>query len=244
MPERISLRKLADVQAVVCDAIHELLLGEDAEGGLRRLDEAAATLGGSDRSAPERATDPDGLAAALRAVKHLGRAMEDFAADAAGRGEMEIDSAVEALQTARRFLGSAYGSDGPSSSGPVQMSVAEALRVPNEQAIADALRDLLERSGPQAFVIFLDARSGNFVQFIGSKKEPLVLDLPFTSLSDEEMQRASYYFKGLGFEDAEGEESFSVTLDQDVQQATQLAAGVFHSVYQSEPDFSLKIEEN
>ena len=231
---------------MICDAIYEIVVNDDYGDAIRRFEEVAANLADERREAVPETNDVDGIAASLRAVKHLGRAMEALANDAVDRSEMEIDSAVIALRTAAKMLRTSYG--GPAKAdqrkSPVQMSVAEAVRVPNEEAVNDALRNLLQRGEPDAFVILVDAHTGNFIQFLGSKEGPLVLDLPFSGLSEEEMDRAAGYFESEGMADARSDESFSVTLGQDLGRATKLALGVFGDVYESKPDFSLKIEEN
>lgn len=240
------IRQVADASAVVCDAIYELVVHDDYTAAARRFEEVADNLSVEPRRNVPETSDSDGIAACLRALKHLSRAMEALASDAVDRGEVEIDSAVTALQTAAKLLQASYEGAGQTEprESPVQMSVAEAVRVPNAEAINDALRNLLNRTEPDAFVILVDAHTGNFIQFLGSKEGPLVLDLPYSGLSDDETDRAGHFFESKGLIDARTEESFSVSLGRDSDRATQLALGVFGEVYESKPDFSLKIEEN
>jgi hypothetical protein len=59
-----------------------------------------------------------------------------------------------------------------------------------ENRIAARLRQLLKRDG-RPFVVVTDSVTGKFVQLMGSKTEPLLLDLPTAQiLSDEEMKAA------------------------------------------------------
>lgn len=246
MPDSTSFRQLADVLSVVCDAVYDLVADDDFHDAIRRINEAASNLDVRSAPAPREVPDPDGIAAALRGVKHLSRAMEALAADAIDRAEMQIDSAVGALRASADMLKTSYGESTETKPGDaaVQLSVTEALRVPNEEAVADALKNLLNRTESDAFVIFVDAQTGNFIQFLGSKSRPLVLELPLSALSEEEVDRVSTFFASKGVEDVRGEESFSVTLGRDPARATELVLGIFADVYMSKPDFSLKIEEN
>ena len=244
MPSSPSRRHLAGVVAAICDAIRAFAIDDDSDQALTRIREALAALGrGPDL--PERAPDDESpLVSMLAAVKDLARAQEILAGPAADLAETVIAAAADRLETAAAAIEMMKPNGLGSSGTSVQLSVSEALRIPNEEAIANALENLLNRSESEAFVIFVDARSGNVVQFIGSKGGPLFLDLPFASLGEEEIRRASAYFEEKGFADAEGEEGFSVGLERDVEAGTSLALGVFQHVYHADPDFSLKIEEN
>lgn len=261
MPESTSIRQATDALSVVCDAVYVLAANDDVSGAVRRLEEAAANIEAGGRRRSPDASDTDALAAALRGVKHLNRAVEALASEAVDRGEMELQSAAAALRSAIRMLRSiddAGAGRDPSSANAeseatVQMSVSEALRVPNEEAVRDALRNLLNRTERGAFVIFADAHSGNFIQCFGSKGEPLVLNLPISDLSDDEKRRALQLFgardeRAASEEDDDdetgGDESFSVNLGRDPSRAAELALATFSRVYGSKPDFTLKIEEN
>lgn len=249
MTEFPSIRSIADVIAVICDAIRMLAASDDSEAGLDRLDEALAGL----EQAPNESrkgnfTGSGPLEHGLAAIKELSRAQVALAHDEIERAESYIQSAGHQLAAAAHIVRAAAEPAervvGEASPGPVQLSVSEALRVPNREAISDSLRNLLERSEAEAFVIFVDARTGNFCQFIGSQKGPLLLDLPFSSLSDAERRRARRFFAECGYERVEGEEGFLVELGRDIGEGTKLAVGTFKNVYRADPDFSLKIEEN
>ena len=242
MPAFISARQLTDVISVICDAIHRLVVEDDLSGAVRRLEEA---VGGLHAEITQREVEGDGLTHVLRAIKTLAHAIEALAADNQVQAEVQIRTAVDAISGAVHRLRTAYGDDAGGSTGEsIQISVSEALRVPNREAIGVTLRTLMARTDPEAFVIFVDARTGNFVQFSGSKGNPLVLELPFSSLSDEVIARAEKYFNEEGIETARGEESFSVTVGGDVDRGTSFAMGIFEKVFRSERDFTLKIEEN
>lgn len=237
----ISARQISDVISVICDAVHKLAIEDDAAGAIRRLEEAA---GGLHFEITSRESEGDGLSHALRAVKTLAHALEALADDRVDLVEMHVRSAVDALSAAVHRLNSSYGEFAPGRDNAVQFSVSEALRIPNEDAIRDALRDLALRSEPEAFLIFLDADTGNFVQVTGSKSKPLVLEIPLSSLTDEEISRAEDFFESAGYRGARGEESYSATLDQDADGGARLAMDIFSTVHRSREDFSLKIEEN
>ena len=64
--------------------------------------------------------------------------------------------------------------------------------------VRDALTRLLTRPSG-AFVIIEDPQSGKFVQFAGSKDEPLLLDLPSQTLSPDEMTKAKAVFAEFGY---------------------------------------------
>ena len=244
-----STRTIADVITVICDAIRMLAASDDSEAGLDRLNEALAALKrGADNSTEGEEGTVGSLECGLAAIKELSRAQAALADEDVERAEAYVQSAGNHLTAAARFVrvaaGTADTAVGESSPGPVQLSVSEALRVPNREAISDSLRNLLERSEAQAFVILVDARTGNFCQFIGSKNDPLLLDLPFTSLTGDERRRARVFFAENGYERVEGDEGFLIELGRDIGEGTKLAVGTFKNVYRADPDFSLKIEEN
>src|SRR5437763_1628930 len=69
----------------------------------------------------------------------------------------------------------------------------------NAAIVVSALRSLLRREEDELpFVIFEHTSSKKFVQFAGSIAKPLLLDLPWQTLSESEFYRAVRYFKGLG----------------------------------------------
>ncbi len=239
---------IAGIIVVICDAVRAMALNEDPEIGLDRLSEALAAMG--------RATDDDAAEDpeqgpfdnSLAAIRDLARAQDALLGENARHAEMLVNSAADRLAAAARALrrsrSGVVTNTVSNHAASVQLSVSEALRVPNEEAISDSLRNLMARNEAHAFVIFVDAHTGNFCQFIGSKNGPLVLDLPFTSLNDEEKDRARRYFSDEGYDDVEGREGFSVQVDRDLQAGTELALGTFTQVFRADPNFSLKIEEN
>ena len=127
---------------------------------------------------------------------------------------------------------------------------------PHSAVVRAALVRLLSRPSG-AFVIIEDARSGKFVQFAGSKEEPLLLDLPSQTLSPDEMTKAKAVFSDLGYPGPEtyetqefpggppaGEEtSFMVKFEQDVDKATELAVAILHRVYGLDENAKLKLTE-
>ena len=129
----------------------------------------------------------------------------------------------------------------------------------NEDRITKALLALLKRSNPDAFVIFEEKFSHKFVQFAGSITEPLLFDLPATTLDEEEMARARALFRELGLPDAEEHTLytdqtlrevadtmvvFNVELGRDIRRAVELTCVVFDRVYKFPPDFCLVVKEN
>lgn len=232
----------------ICDAVRSFVEEDDLETGLIRLSEALAGLGRTPDEGPGVVSAKSPVDHALTALVELAKAQEALLQDDARRADLLIRAAADHLAAAVRTVQRSQRAAGTGENGdhgaPVQLSVSEALRVPNEEAISDSLRNLLARSESQAFVIFVDARTGNFCQFIGSKNAPLLLDLPYTSLDEEERGRARRFFGDQGYEDVEGDEGFSVNVGRDVQAGTALALGTFTKVYRADPNFSLKIEEN
>lgn len=129
--------------------------------------------------------------------------------------------------------------------------------VNNHQEIESALSRLLSRTDGNAFVILEHKASGKFVQFAGSKSEPLLLDLPRQALNSAELERAMVLFRGLGSDleespilDRPGGEvigtqsGFQLKLGQDTKQAADLALRIFAEVFQLPRDSPLSIEEN
>ncbi len=118
---------------------------------------------------------------------------------------------------------------------------------------SDTVRNALTRLLTQplgAFVIIEEPLSGKFVQFGGSKDEPLWLDLPSQTLSPDEMTRAKAVFAEFGYAGAEvdhdpaGQDTnFIVKFGTDVDKATELAVAVLHRVYKFGDDTKLKLTE-
>ncbi len=126
----------------------------------------------------------------------------------------------------------------------------------HSEMVREALTRLLTRP-PGAFVIIEEPRSGKFVQFAGSKNEPLLLDLPFQTLSSEEITKAKALFIELGYlgpqtyqvQESPGgppageQTSFNVKFGNNVDKATELAVTVLHRVYGFGEDTKLKLTE-
>jgi hypothetical protein len=113
--------------------------------------------------------------------------------------------------------------------------------------IKRALRALMERTNDDAYTIFSERRSEKFVQFAGAKDAPLVFDLPSIPLTDDEMRRATDFFRRLGIAalPLSGDDvTFQVDLEGDVERGAELALAVFREVYQLPDDFQLAVEEN
>ena len=121
--------------------------------------------------------------------------------------------------------------------------------------IEETLNRLLAR-GEGAFVVCEDRPSGKFVQFAGSRDEPLVLDLPVQQLSADELERAEIFFRELGvsyeewpvFDQPDGQEvgaqgGFQLELGQDTRRGADLTLRLFTEVFQRS-DLSLVIEES
>ncbi len=244
MRPSLSSVHFADVVAAVCDAVRAYAIDDEADEALKRIREALTALGRTPKPAVRPSEDESPLIGMLAAVKDLARAQESVSSSNSEHAESAASDAADRLEIAAAAIEMMRPNGRSSTTTSVQLSVSEALREPNEEAIANALENLLSRSETAAFVIFVDARSGNVVQFIGSKGGPLFLDLPFASLEEDERQRASAYFEENGFPGAEGDEGFSVGLGRDLEAGTNLALDVFKYVYRADPDFSLKIEEN
>jgi hypothetical protein len=115
----------------------------------------------------------------------------------------------------------------------------------------------LKRQNEQAFVIFEEKTSGKFVQFAGSSREGLFLDLPSQTLDESEMARAKAYFLELGVQAEEydvfdrpggrpvGRQcSFQKDFGRDVRAAASVVSEVFRRVYRFHPDVELVVKEN
>lgn len=122
--------------------------------------------------------------------------------------------------------------------------------------IKAALTRLLER--PEgAFLIVEESESGRFVQFAGSRDEPLMLDLPLQTLAAEEVTKAKAVFAELGYPGAipaPGDsdagaaaggawQSATVPFDDDVDGAAKLAVAVLHRVYGFDETAKLELTE-
>jgi hypothetical protein len=106
-------------------------------------------------------------------------------------------------------------------------------------------------------VIFEEKHTQKFVQFAGSARQDLFLDLPAQTLDQADVQRAESYFRGLGVRaeeydvyDAPGgkvagrQRSFQKALGRDVEVATNIATQIFERLYQFPAEFELVVTEN
>ena len=117
--------------------------------------------------------------------------------------------------------------------------------------VRDALTRLLTRP-VGAFVIIKEPQTGKFVQFAGSKDEPLLLDLP--SLSPDEIARVKALCAELGYPDPETYETpeypggppsdeLMLKFGTDVDKAAEAAVAVLHQVYGFDEQTKLKLTE-
>ncbi|MCE9556507.1 MAG: hypothetical protein K8T91_24420 [Planctomycetes bacterium] len=124
-------------------------------------------------------------------------------------------------------------------------------------AISKSLRALLTRTNSDAFVI-IEEPMGNVVQFIGSRSEPLVIDVPTEALSREAKDHAQRLFTSLGGRFFENQpmydrvggtivgtrEVFQMELNTDVRHATNVALRVLREVFRLPDTARLIITEN
>lgn len=248
MPSERPTGGISDLIVVISDAVRSFVDEDDPVSGLEHLNEALARL---DHPPGERLTERTGdrfVDLALAAIIELSKAQDARLEKDDSRSDRHFRNAVGHVLAARDLIQRSItgsGSEGASDHGAsVQLSVTEALRVPNEEAITDSLTDLLSRTEEHAFVIFVDAGTGRFCQFIGSRGSPLFLDLPTSSLTSEERTCARRVLAELGYADVEERDGFVVNVGSDVDAGTALALAIFAKVFRSDSDFSLKIEEN
>ncbi|NQT37426.1 MAG: hypothetical protein HQ581_08060 [Planctomycetes bacterium] len=134
--------------------------------------------------------------------------------------------------------------------GPVAATIEEKV-----QRVLEALESLVRQTGDQSAVVFSDARTGKYVQFVGDI-HGLTLDLPLQALDEGELQRATRYFDALGQGITESEltdrpggtvtgthRSFQFHVTDGLIQAAQLTLGLFDNVYLQPADFSMVVEE-
>jgi len=114
----------------------------------------------------------------------------------------------------------------------------------NTTAIKTALESLLVQADEaRAFAIIEHSDSGKFVQFAGSLSSPLLLDLPWQTLSEAEFYRAVVFFRRLGIAPPEYElfdgplgkpvakqVTFQFQL-RSVEVATEIAIAIFAEIY-------------
>jgi hypothetical protein len=118
--------------------------------------------------------------------------------------------------------------------------------------IKSALESLVcQPQGDSTFVVVAHPPSGKFVQFVGSASSPVMLDLPWQTMSEQEFYRAVKYFKQWGVAGQEypvldqpggmpvGDQfTFQMTF-RSMDTAVEVAWGVFQHVYQLPQDCSL-----
>jgi len=127
---------------------------------------------------------------------------------------------------------------------PSQEQEGVAIDMADETRIAEALTRLLKRDSnvEDAFVIIEGDSDSEFVQFLGSTTEPLMLDFPTMSLTEDEKARAKNLFSDIP-NSSESEYGFQVLFDQDTASAALLVIRVFREVYQSDGSTPLTIRE-
>jgi len=126
------------------------------------------------------------------------------------------------------------------------------------EEITIALTQLLKRGNSDAFVIFTEVNSGNFVQFAGSVNEDLYFSLPANQLNQNELSIAKEKLKEYNihlssspmYTDETMEHSagtmdeFSKRIGRDVENGANLAITVLTEIFELDEDIQLKIEEN
>lgn len=126
----------------------------------------------------------------------------------------------------------------------------------NRLRITEALSSLLVRQNDDALVIIEHAETKKYVQFAGSAREQLLLDLPSQTLSETEFYNAVQLFRKMGVIGDEhdvldkpdgqvvGQQfSFNVTF-RSVGDATDTVEDIFTNVYGFPSDCDLEIIEN
>lgn len=127
----------------------------------------------------------------------------------------------------------------------------------HQEQISQALSGLLQRSNEDAFVILEDTKTKKYVQFAGSTREPLILNIPFIAFTPLELERAKKLFEEYKIKSEETPVSdykggpvtgklsqFNMNLGNDIKRATEIALRIFSEVYMLPPDFKLGVEEN
>ncbi|MEZ5944231.1 MAG: hypothetical protein R3C18_22810 [Planctomycetaceae bacterium] len=122
-----------------------------------------------------------------------------------------------------------------------------------KSVIAAALSWLGTQTDDNPFVIIQHAETRKFVQFAGSARETLLLDLPYQTLSEPEFYRAVKMFRELGISGEEhdtydrpdgnvvGQQfTFNMAFDS-VDEAALTAQRVFREIYEYPADCPLEI---
>jgi hypothetical protein len=133
----------------------------------------------------------------------------------------------------------------------------ERIKISHRERIVKELSNLLLRSNEDPFVIFEDTKTKKFVQFAGSTREQLLLDLPSIALSPPELERAKKLFAEYGvkleqipFSNYKGgpitgiESGFIMKLGKDVENAAEITLRVFSEVYLLPSNFKLGVQVN
>lgn len=125
----------------------------------------------------------------------------------------------------------------------------------NRAKITDALNNLLTCNRDDAFVIIEALPSKKFVQFAGSQREELCLDLPAQTLSETEFYRAVKLFQDIGVSGTEyplldqpggqvvGHQFSFNKIFYSVTEATEIVEKIFSVVYLFPTDGDLNIIE-
>lgn len=108
---------------------------------------------------------------------------------------------------------------------------------PEERIIA-ALQEVLRRNDAP-FAIVEHVQSGKFVQFAGSARDPLLLDVPVQALAPDEQERAEQLFAALG--GTQSESGFQLETGRDAGEAARIALRVFREVFQLPHDAELTV---
>ncbi len=127
----------------------------------------------------------------------------------------------------------------------------------NSERITQELTSLLTRSNKDAFVIFEDKETRKYVQFSGSIREPLLLNLPAVALSSSELDRAKKIFAEYNiklekspFGKYEGgpvtgyDYQFFMDLGKDINKASKISMRIFNEVYLLPNTFNLGVDAN
>lgn len=103
------------------------------------------------------------------------------------------------------------------------------MNADNRMRVEQGLRALMQ-ADEGAFVVVEHAASGKFVQCMGSREEPLVLDLPRQTLSPADYERAKRLFDSLDGA-SESDVGFTVECGRDVDRAAEIVMRVFREIY-------------
>ena len=108
-----------------------------------------------------------------------------------------------------------------------------------EARITAALQEVLRRNDAP-FAIIEHPPTKKFVQFTGSARDTLMLDLAAQALTPEERARAEQLFVSLG--GTQTEVGFQLDTGRDAEEAARITLRVFREVYQLPDDAELTAE--